>query len=36
MYPHAEISGKQQDSLSPAEFSYMITSAKMIGTGAKL
>jgi transglutaminase-like putative cysteine protease len=36
MYPHAEISGKQQDSLSPAEFSYMITSAKMLGTGAKL
>jgi transglutaminase-like putative cysteine protease len=36
MYPHAEISGKQQDSLSPAEFSYMITSAKMVGTGAKL
>lgn len=36
MYPHAEISGKQQDSLSPAEFSYMITSAKMIGTGVKL
>lgn len=36
MYPHAEISGKQQDSLSPAEFSYRIVSSKLVGTGAKL
>lgn len=36
MYPHAEISGQEQDSLSPAEFSYKIISAKLVGTGAKL
>jgi transglutaminase-like putative cysteine protease len=36
MYPHAEISGKEQDSLVPAEFSYKIISAKLVGTGAKL
>jgi transglutaminase-like putative cysteine protease len=36
MYPHAEISGQEQDSLSPAEFSYKIISAKLVGTGVKL
>jgi len=36
MYPHAEISGKQQDSLAPAEFTYKIISAKLVGTGVKL
>lgn len=35
-YPHAEIEGKQQDSLEPETFSYKITSALLVGTGAKL
>lgn len=35
-YPHAEIDGKQQDSLEPGSFSYKITSATLVGTGAKL
>jgi transglutaminase-like putative cysteine protease len=35
MYPHAEISGQEQDSLSSVEFSYKIISAKLIGTRAK-
>ncbi len=35
-YPHAEIDGKQQDSLEPESFSYKITSATLVGTGAKL
>lgn len=35
-YPHAEIDGKQQDSLEPETFSYKITSALLVGTGAKL
>ena len=36
MYPHAEISGQEQDSLSSEEFSYKITSAKLVGTHIKL
>ncbi|WP_292975234.1 transglutaminase domain-containing protein [Nitrosomonas sp.] len=36
LYPHAEIDGKQQDSLEPESFSYKITSATLVGTGAKL
>lgn len=36
LYPHAEIDGKQQDSLDPQTFSYKITSALLVGTGAKL
>ena len=36
MYPHAEISGQEQDSLSSAEFSYKIISAKLVGTHIKL
>lgn len=35
-YPHAEIDGKPQDSLNAAGFSYKISSAEMVGTGAKL
>ncbi|MCC6160846.1 MAG: transglutaminase domain-containing protein [Nitrosomonas sp.] len=35
-YPHAEIDGRQQDSLTPESFSYKITSALLVGTGAKL
>ena len=35
-YPHAEIDGKQQDSIDPQTFSYKITSALLVGTGAKL
>lgn len=36
LYPHAEIDGKQQDSFEPEMFSYKITSAVLVGTGAKL
>jgi transglutaminase-like putative cysteine protease len=36
LYPHAEIDGKQLDSLDPQAFSYKIASAALIGTGAKL
>lgn len=36
LYPHAEIDGRQQDSLEPETFSYKITSAALVGTGAKL
>lgn len=36
LYPHAEIDGRQQDSLEPQAFSYKIMSAALIGTGAKL
>ena len=36
MYPHAEISGQEQDSLSSVEFSYKIISAKLVGTRIKL
>ena len=36
LYPHAEIDGRQQDSLEPESFSYKITSATLVGTGAKL
>lgn len=35
-YPHAEIDGKPQDSFDPQAFSYKITSALLVGTGAKL
>lgn len=35
MYPHAEIDGKVLDCLDPENFSYKITSAELIGTGAK-
>ena len=36
MYPHAEISGQEQDSLSSVEFSYKIISAKLVGTRIKI
>lgn len=36
LYPHAEIDGKPQDSLNADSFSYKISSAEMVGTGAKL
>lgn len=36
LYPHAEIDGKQQDSLEPESFSYKITAATLVGTGAKI
>jgi transglutaminase-like putative cysteine protease len=36
LYPHAEIDGRQQDSLEPESFSYKITSATLVGTGAKI
>jgi len=36
LYPHAEIDGKQQDSLDPQTFAYKITSAALVGTGIKL
>lgn len=36
LYPHAEIDGRQQDSLEPETFSYKIMSAALVGTGAKL
>lgn len=35
MFPHAEIDGKTLDSLDPENFSYKISSAELIGTGAK-
>lgn len=35
-YPHAEIDGKPQDSLNAAGFAYKVSSAEMVGTGAKL
>lgn len=35
LFPHAEIDGKQQDSLEPQAFSYKILSAALVGTGAK-
>ncbi|MDT8363758.1 MAG: transglutaminase-like domain-containing protein [Nitrosomonas sp.] len=35
-HPHAEIDGKPQDSFEPQTFSYKITSALLVGTGAKL
>ena len=35
-YPYAEIDGRLQDSLEPESFSYKITSAILVGTGAKL
>ncbi|SFO39429.1 transglutaminase-like domain-containing protein [Nitrosospira briensis] len=35
MYPQAEVSGHQQDSLEPAEFSYKIVSSRLVGTGVK-
>lgn len=35
-YPYAEIDGRLQDSLEPESFSYKITSAVLVGTGAKL
>ena len=35
MFPHAEIDGKTLDNLDPENFSYKITSAELIGTGAK-
>ena len=36
MFPHAEIDGEILDNLDPENFSYRITSAELIGTGAKL
>ena len=35
MYPQAEIDGKLLDSLDHENFSYKITSAELVGTGAK-
>ncbi|SEP24228.1 transglutaminase family protein [Nitrosovibrio sp. Nv6] len=35
MYPQAEVSGHQQDSLEPAEFTYKIVSLQLVGTGIK-
>ncbi len=35
MFPHAEIDGLLLDSLDPIKFSYKITSAELIGTGAR-
>ncbi len=35
LYPHAEIDGQPLDSLDPNNFSYHISSAELIGTGAK-
>jgi len=35
LYPHAEIDKQVQDSFDPARFSYQITSAELVGTGAK-
>lgn len=36
LYPHAEIDGQQLDNLDPQTFSYKISSAQLVGTGAKL